>query len=51
MAARLTLLPPMQRTQQISLIDFGACREFDAPFASDYMELVRACAEIATRSQ
>jgi len=33
------------RTGQLSLIDFGACREFDAEFASNYFRLVRACAD------
>ena len=33
------------RTGQLSLIDFGACREFDDDFANAYIRLVRACAE------
>mmetsp|Transcript_23992 Transcript_23992/g.46759 ORF Transcript_23992/g.46759 Transcript_23992/m.46759 type:complete len:614 (+) Transcript_23992:190-2031(+) len=34
-----------QRTGQLALIDFGACRTYDAPFADEYLRLVRACAE------
>jgi len=33
------------RTRQLSMIDFGACREYDAPFAASYLRLVRACAD------
>merc|ERR1712087_129185 len=33
------------RTGQLSLIDFGACRSYDAHFADTYLRLVRACAE------
>jgi len=33
------------RTQQLSLIDFGACQAYDAHFADEYLRLVRACAE------
>lgn len=33
------------RTGQLSLIDFGACRSYSASFATDYLQLVRACAE------
>lgn len=30
---------------RINLIDFGAARDYTAGFVSDYMEMVRACAE------
>ena len=33
------------RTQQISLIDFGACQSYSAPFVDAYLQLVRACAD------
>jgi aarF domain-containing kinase len=33
------------RTGQLSLIDFGACQSYDAPFVDEYLRLVRACAE------
>ena len=33
------------RSGQLSLIDFGACQEYDAPFADNYLRLVRACAD------
>lgn len=33
------------RTQQISLIDFGACQSYAPEFADAYLELVRACAD------
>jgi len=40
------------RTGQLSLIDFGACREYDAPFADKYLQMVRACAEgVAQREE
>lgn len=34
-----------QRTRQLSLIDFGACRRYDRAFCDDYLRLVRACAD------
>lgn len=33
------------RTRQLALIDFGACRSYDAAFADAYLRLVLACAE------
>lgn len=33
------------RSGQISLIDFGACQEYEAPFADGYLRLMRACAD------
>jgi len=33
------------RSGQLSLIDFGACQEYGAPFADNYLRLVRACAD------
>lgn len=33
------------RTGQLSLIDFGACRQYDESFAENYLQLMRACAE------
>eukprot|EP00908_Phaeocystis_cordata_P000781 Transcript_10861.p1 GENE.Transcript_10861~~Transcript_10861.p1 ORF type:complete len:597 (+),score=212.66 Transcript_10861:111-1901(+) len=33
------------RSGQLSLIDFGACQEYDHPFSDNYLRLVRACAE------
>lgn len=32
-------------TGRINLIDFGAAREYPAPFVGDYLEMVRACAD------
>ncbi|EOD27219.1 ubiquinone biosynthesis protein coq-8 [Emiliania huxleyi CCMP1516] len=29
------------RTRQLSMIDFGACREYDAPFAASYLRLAQ----------
>jgi len=34
-----------QRTQQISLIDFGACQGYQPEFVDAYLRLVRACAD------
>lgn len=33
-----------ERTGTLSLIDFGAAREFPKPFVDEYVEMVAACA-------
>ena len=39
------------RTQQISLIDFGACQSYDPEFVDNYLRLVRACADGASERE
>ena len=39
------------RTQQISLIDFGACQPYGAEFTDSYLRLVRACADGASQRE
>ena len=33
------------RSGQLSLIDFGACQQYEPEFADNYLRLVRACAD------
>jgi len=40
-----------RRTGQLSLIDFGACQSYDPWFADEYLRLVRACADGASRRE